>query len=90
MSVIPKVIETPVVAGVARNGVELKAVRARDRAANIDRFVGGAGEATVLARVGEGIVTTIGRPDTHKTVLENPGPDFAHRACQGSGRRDCL
>jgi uncharacterized protein YqfA (UPF0365 family) len=72
MSVIPKVIETPVVAGVARNGVELKAFAAVTVRANIDRFVGGAGEATVLARVGEGIVTTIGSSDTHKTVLENP------------------
>jgi uncharacterized protein YqfA (UPF0365 family) len=72
MSVIPKVIETPVVAGVAKNGVELKAFARVTVRANIDRFVGGAGEQTVLARVGEGIVTTIGSADTHKTVLENP------------------
>src|ERR671929_1581141 len=72
MSVIPKVIETPVVAGVAKNGVELKAFARVTVRANIDRFVGGAGEATVLARVGEGIVTTIGSADTHKIVLENP------------------
>lgn len=72
MSVIPKVIETPVVAGVARNGVELKAFARVTVRANIDRFVGGAGEQTVLARVGEGIVTTIGSADTHKIVLENP------------------
>ena len=72
MSVIPKVIETPVVAGVAKNGVELKAFARVTVRANIDRFVGGAGEATVLARVGEGIVTTIGSSETHKTVLENP------------------
>ena len=72
MSVIPKVIETPVVAGVAKNGVELKAFARVTVRANIDRFVGGAGEQTVLARVGEGIVTTIGSADTHKNVLENP------------------
>jgi uncharacterized protein YqfA (UPF0365 family) len=72
MSVIPKVIETPVVAGVAKNGVELKAFARVTVRANIDRFVGGAGEQTVLARVGEGIVTTIGSAETHKIVLENP------------------
>jgi uncharacterized protein YqfA (UPF0365 family) len=72
MSVIPKVIETPVVAGVAKSGVELKAFARVTVRANIDRFVGGAGEATVLARVGEGIVTTIGSSDTHMAVLENP------------------
>jgi Uncharacterized protein conserved in bacteria len=72
MSVDPKVIETPVVAGVARNGVELKAFARVTVRANIDRFVGGAGEQTILARVGEGIVTTIGSADTHMIVLENP------------------
>ena len=72
MSVIPMVIETPVVAGVARNGVELKAFARVTVRANIDRFVGGAGEQTILARVGEGIVTTIGSADTHMIVLENP------------------
>jgi uncharacterized protein YqfA (UPF0365 family) len=72
MSVVPKVIETPVVAGVAKNGVELKAFARVTVRANLDRFVGGAGEQTVLARVGEGIVTTIGSAETHKIVLENP------------------
>lgn len=72
MSVDPKVIETPVVAGVAKDGVELKAFARVTVRANIDRFVGGAGEQTVLARVGEGIVTTIGSAQTHKIVLENP------------------
>jgi uncharacterized protein YqfA (UPF0365 family) len=72
MSVIPKVIETPIVAGVAKDGIELKALARVTVRANIDRFVGGAGEATVLARVGEGIVTTIGSSASHKTVLENP------------------
>jgi uncharacterized protein YqfA (UPF0365 family) len=72
MSVNPKVIETPIVAAVAKNGIELK-VKARVTVrANIDRLVGGAGEATVIARVGEGIVTTVGSAESHKTVLENP------------------
>lgn len=72
MSVNPKVIETPVVAAVAKNGIELK-VKARVTVrANIDRLVGGAGEATIIARVGEGIVTTVGSSEAHKTVLENP------------------
>jgi uncharacterized protein YqfA (UPF0365 family) len=72
MSVNPKVIETPVVAGVAKNGVEMKAFARVTVRANIDQFVGGAGEQTVLARVGEGIVTTIGSADTHKDVMEKP------------------
>lgn len=72
MSVNPKVIETPVVSAVAKNGIELK-VKARVTVrANIDRLVGGAGEATVIARVGEGIVTTVGSSTDHKDVLENP------------------
>lgn len=72
MSVNPKVIETPVVAAVAKNGIELK-VKARVTVrANIDRLVGGAGEATVLARVGEGIITTVGSSIDHKDVLANP------------------
>lgn len=72
MSVNPKVIETPVVSAVAKNGIELK-VKARVTVrANIDRLVGGAGEATIIARVGEGIVTTVGSSTDHKDVLENP------------------
>jgi len=72
MSVNPKVIETPFVSAVAKNGIELK-VKARVTVrANIDRLVGGAGEATILARVGEGIVTTVGSTDDHKEVLANP------------------
>jgi uncharacterized protein YqfA (UPF0365 family) len=72
MSVNPKVIETPIVAAVAKDGIEVK-VRARVTVrANIDRLVGGAGEETILARVGEGIVTTIGSAASHKQVLENP------------------
>jgi uncharacterized protein YqfA (UPF0365 family) len=72
MSVNPKVIETPMVAAVAKDGIQLKAISRVTVRANIDRLVGGAGEETVLARVGEGIVTTIGSADTHKHVLENP------------------
>lgn len=72
MSVTPKVIETPVVAGVAKDGIELRAFARVTVRANIEKFVGGALEPTVLARVGEGIVTTIGSSDTFKQVLENP------------------
>lgn len=72
MSVNPKVIETPLVAAMAKDGIQLKALSRVTVRANIDRLVGGAGEETVLARVGEGIVTTIGSADTHKNVLENP------------------
>lgn len=72
MSVIPKVVETPVVAAVAKDGIQLKAIARITLRANIDRLVGGAGEATILARVGEGIVSTIGSSDSHKHVLENP------------------
>lgn len=83
MSVIPRVLETPVVAGVAQDGVELKAFARVTVRANIQGFVGGAGEATVLARVGEGIVTTIGSSLTHKVVLENP--DFISRTVLSKG-----
>lgn len=72
MSVNPKVIETPIVAAVAKDGIEVK-VRARVTVrANIDRLVGGAGEETIIARVGEGIVTTVGSAEDHKATLENP------------------
>lgn len=72
MSVNPKVIETPRVAAMAKDGIQLIAVARVTVRANIDRLVGGAGEETILARVGEGIVSTIGSSDSHKTVLENP------------------
>ena len=72
MSVLPKVIETPVVSAVAKDGIQLKAIARVTVRTNIERLVGGAGEATVLARVGEGIVSTIGSSQTHKGVLENP------------------
>ncbi len=72
MSVNPKVIETPVVAAVASDGIEVKARARVTVRANIDRLVGGAGEETVIARVGEGMVSTIGSAANHKKVLENP------------------
>ena len=72
MSVTPKVIETPVVAAIAKDGIELRAKARVTVRTNIDRLVGGAGEETVIARVGEGIVTTVGSAETHKQVLENP------------------
>jgi uncharacterized protein YqfA (UPF0365 family) len=83
MSVNPKVIETPIVSAVAQNGIELR-VKARVTVrANIDRLVGGAGEETVIARVGEGIVTSIGSSESHKKVLENP--DFISRTVLAKG-----
>ncbi len=72
MSVNPKVIETPVVSAVAKDGIEVKVVARVTVRANIDRLVGGAGEDTIIARVGEGIVTTVGSSENHKQVLENP------------------
>ncbi|MEF3304634.1 flotillin-like protein FloA [Paenibacillus sp. GYB003] len=83
MSVNPKVIETPMVSAVAKDGIEVK-VRARVTVrADIDRLVGGAGEETVIARIGEGIVTSVGSSDTHKQVLENP--DMISRTVLGKG-----
>lgn len=72
MSVNPKVIETPVVAAVAKDGIEVNAKARVTVRANIERLVGGAGEETIIARVGEGIVTTVGSSASHKAVLENP------------------
>ena len=72
MSVNPKVIETPFIAGVAMNGIEVKAKARITVRANIARLVGGAGEETIIARVGEGIVSTIGSSKHHTEVLENP------------------
>lgn len=72
MSVNPKVIETPFISGVAMDGIEVKAKARITVRANIDRLVGGAGEDTIIARVGEGIVSTIGSQVDHKKVLENP------------------
>ncbi len=72
VSVNPKVIQTPRVAAMAKDGIQLIAVARVTIRANINRLVGGAGEETILARVGEGIVSTIGSADSHKAVLENP------------------
>jgi uncharacterized protein YqfA (UPF0365 family) len=72
MSVLPKVIETPRIAAVAKDGIQLIAIARVTVRANLDRLVGGAGEETVIARVGEGMVSTIGSASTHKAVLENP------------------
>jgi SigmaW regulon antibacterial. len=72
MSVNPKVIETPFISGVAMDGIEVKAKARITVRANIDRLVGGAGEETIIARVGEGIVSTIGSSKDHGAVLENP------------------
>lgn len=83
MSVNPKVIETPIVSAVAQNGIELR-VKARVTVrANIERLVGGAGEETIIARVGEGIVTSIGSSNSHKAVLENP--DMVSRTVLSKG-----
>ena len=72
VSVNPKVIETPIISAVAKDGIEVK-VKARVTVrANIERLVGGAGEETIIARVGEGVVTTVGSSSSHKEVLENP------------------
>ena len=72
MSVNPKVIETPMISAMAINGIEIKAIARITVRTNIQRLVGGAGEATIIARVGEGIVTTVGSAATHREVLENP------------------
>lgn len=72
MSVNPKVVQTPLVSAVAKDGIEVKVVARVTVRANIDRLVGGAGEETILARVGEGVVTTVGSAGSHKQVLENP------------------
>lgn len=83
MSVNPKVIETPLIAAIAKDGIELKAKARVTVRANIDRLIGGAGEQTIIARVGEGVVTTIGSADSHKAVLENP--DLISRTVLASG-----
>lgn len=72
MCVNPKVIETPLISAMAKDGIELKTKARVTVRANIDRLVGGAGEQTIIARVGEGIVTTVGSSEYHSVVLENP------------------
>ena len=83
MSVIPKVIETPRIAAVAKDGIQLIAVSRVTVRTNIDRLVGGAGEETVIARVGEGMVSTIGSAASHKDVLENPDHISKHVLSKG-------
>ncbi|HIY56614.1 MAG TPA: flotillin-like protein FloA [Candidatus Tetragenococcus pullicola] len=72
VSVNPKVIETPNISAVAKNGIEIIVKAKVTVRANIERLVGGAGEDTIIARVGEGIVTTVGSSEKHEAVLENP------------------
>lgn len=83
MSVNPKVINTPPVAAMAKDGIQLIAKARVTVRANIKQLVGGAGEDTVLARVGEGIVSSIGSAESHKAVLENP--DFISRVVLNKG-----
>ncbi|HEU0202855.1 MAG TPA: flotillin-like protein FloA [Burkholderiaceae bacterium] len=83
MSVIPKVIETPKIAAVAKDGIQLIAVSRVTVRTNIDRLVGGAGEETIIARVGEGMVSTIGSAASHKNVLENPDHISKHVLSKG-------
>ena len=83
MSVIPKVIETPRIAAVAKDGIQLIAVSRVTVRTNIDRLVGGAGEETIIARVGEGMVSTIGSSTSHKDVLENPDHISKHVLAAG-------
>ncbi|HEX2201484.1 MAG TPA: flotillin-like FloA family protein, partial [Gammaproteobacteria bacterium] len=83
MSVIPKVIETPKIAAIAKNGIQLIAVSRVTVRTNIDRLVGGAGEETIIARVGEGMVSTIGSAVSHKDVLENPDHISKHVLSKG-------
>lgn len=83
MSVLPKVIETPKIAAVAKDGIQLIAVSRVTVRTNIDRLVGGAGEETIIARVGEGMVSTIGSAASHKHVLENPDHISKHILSKG-------
>lgn len=83
MSVLPKVIETPKIAAVARDGIQLVGVARVTVRTNIDRLVGGAGAETIMARVGEGMVSTIGSANSHKTVLENPDHISKHILAKG-------
>lgn len=71
-SVTPKVIKTPVISAMAKNGIELRVLAKVTVKTNLNKLVGGAGEETIISRVGEGIVTTIGSSETHQQVLENP------------------
>ena len=83
MSVLPKVITTPKIAAVAKDGIQLMAVSRVTVRTNIDRLVGGAGEETIIARVGEGMVSAIGSALSHKNVLENPDHISKHILSKG-------
>ena len=83
MSVIPKVINTARIAAVAKDGIQLIAVSRVTVRTNIERLVGGAGEETIIARVGEGMVSTIGSAVNHKSVLENPDHISKHILSKG-------
>jgi len=83
MSVLPKVIQTPKVAAVAKDGIQLIAVCLVTVRTNTDRLVGGAGEETIVARVGEGMVSTIGAAASHKSVLEIPDHISKHVLAKG-------
>ncbi len=83
MSVTPKIIETPWISAVAIDGIEVKVIAKVTVRANLARLVGGAGEETIIARVGEGIVTTVGSSQHHSSVLENP--DSISRTVLGKG-----
>ncbi len=83
MSVLPKVIETPKIAAVAKDGIQLIVVSRVTVRTNIDRLVGGAGEETIIARVGEGMVSAIGSAVSHKSVLENPDHISKHILSKG-------
>ncbi len=83
MSVLPKVIQTPKIAAVAKDGIQLIAVCLVTVRTNIDRLVGGAGEETIIARVGEGMVNTIGSSASHKSVLESPDHISKHVLSKG-------
>ena len=83
LCVKPKVIQTPLVAAMAKNGIQVKAIARVTVKADINKLVGGATEETILARVGEGIVTTIGSAESHKEILENP--DLISKTIQEKG-----
>ncbi len=83
MSVTPEIIETPWISAVASDGIEVKVIARVTVRTNIERLVGGAGQETIIARVGEGIVTTLGSASSHKEILENP--DLISKAVLGKG-----
>lgn len=85
-SVIPKVIETPTVSAIAKDGIELRVKAKVTVKTNLNKLIGGAGEETIISRVGEGIVTTVGSAKTHKEVLQNP--DIISRVVVDKGLDD--